>query len=354
MLKLPIAIQEFTSRLLNWYRDNLRELPWRTEPSFYRVWVSEVMLQQTQVKTVVPRFEQFLATYPTLEALARAEESEILATWAGLGYYNRARNLHKAAQIVRERHAGEFPRDYDQALQLPGVGRYTAGAILSIAFGDPLPILDNNIRRLLTRYLRILDSPPPSNTGDYWKLLDWMVQQPPVSANISDFNQGLMELGSLICRVRNPLCSACPLSESCIAFKEGIQDTLPNPKKRRPVRNFDYTVALIRRNGRYLFNQDSNTSFLAGFWEFPRVAGQPNRQITRRFREAHGLDLRVEGRVAKITHQITDHKLHFHALSATLERPVAAGDFRWMDPNQDQYPVSTYVRKIFAKCGVLS
>lgn len=354
MLKLPIPIEEFASRLLAWYRDNLRELPWRTKLSPYRVWVSEIMLQQTQVKTVVPRFEQFLATYPTLEALARAEESEILSTWAGLGYYNRARNLHKAAQMVCERHAGEFPRDYDQALQLPGIGRYTAGAILSIAFGEPLPILDGNIRRLLTRYLRILDKPPPSNAGNYWMLLDWMVQQPSVSTSISDFNQGLMELGSLICRARNPLCSACPLSDSCIAFKEGIQDSLPNPKEHRPVRSFDYTVALIRRNGRYLFNQDSDTSLLAGFWEFPRVAGQPNRQTNSRFRKTHGLDLRVEGRVAKITHQITYRKLHFHALSATLKRPVKVGDFRWMDPDEDRYPVSTYVRKIFEKCGVLS
>ncbi len=208
MLQLPIPVTEFAPRLLGWYRDNKRDLPWRNDPDPYRVWVSEVMLQQTQVKTVVPYFEEFLRSYPTVEDLARAEESEILSSWSGLGYYRRARNLHRAAQMVCERYGGEFPRDFSQALELPGIGHYTAVAILSLAHGEPLPILDGNITRFFTRYLKIEDDLERTVVGKLRKFLVQLVSETSVAKNVRDFNQALMEIGSLVCIPRNPQCAS--------------------------------------------------------------------------------------------------------------------------------------------------
>ena len=348
MLKLPIPIEDFATRLLGWYQDNRRELPWRNKSTAYHIWISEVMLQQTQVKTVVQRFEEFLKTYPSLEHLANAEEGEVLSSWAGLGYYSRARNLHQTAKIVSKQYSGKFPSDYELALKLPGIGRYTAGAILSIAFGKAVPILDVNIHRLLVRYLKIREETPHLDNKALWELLRWMVQQPAASNNIGNFNQGLMELGSLICRSRNPQCSLCPLAQSCLAFQEGVQNTLPRAKKRPLLRHVHFTVALIEKNGKYLLGRNSATPSLKGFWEFPKVSGQPDQNTSEIFRRIHSLDLRVKKIISvPITHQITFRKLHFYPLLASIQSPLATKDFRWIRPYEDKYPIATHVKKIF-------
>lgn len=346
MLTLPIPVREFAARLLSWYADHKRDLPWRDTPDPYRVWVSEVMLQQTQVKTVLPYYKKFLRIYPTLQALAKAEESEVLSSWSGLGYYSRARRLHQAAQIVSERWGGEFPQDYSEALQLPGIGPYTAGAILSIAHGEPLPILDGNIGRFFTRYLCIEDGPEQNTLPKLWKFLTQLVSEPSVAGNVSDFNQALMEIGSLVCVPRNPQCASCPLAQSCAARRAGLQTTLPRPRRQRKVQEFHYTVALVERSEKYLLTQNWQETFLRGFWEFPRIKGQPAHHVAKTFRKIHGLDLKVKNTTATVTHRITFRKLNFHPVLMTLLSPAPQQKFTWTKPGEKGYPVSSYVNKI--------
>ncbi|MDA2935215.1 A/G-specific adenine glycosylase, partial [Acidobacteria bacterium AH-259-D05] len=333
-LRLPIPVTEFAFRLLSWYADNKRDLPWRDNPDPYQVWVSEVMLQQTQVKTVLPYYRRFLKTYPTLQALAKAEESEILTSWSGLGYYSRARSLHKAARMVSERWGGQFPRDYNEAIQLPGIGRYTAGAILSIAHQEPLPILDGNIARFLTRYLCIEEDPGHAAVEKLWKFLAQLVRESSVSSHIADFNQALMEIGSLVCVPRNPQCASCPLRESCVARKAGLQTTLPRRRKGRQVQEFHYTVALVAQGEKYLLMQNWQETFLRGFWEFPRVKGRPTPHVGKTFQKMHGLDLKVEQQSATVTHRITFRKLNFHPVVMTLLSPIPGNKFTWTKPGE--------------------
>jgi A/G-specific adenine glycosylase len=346
MIALPIPVEEFASLLLNWYAQNKRDLPWREHHDPYQVWVSEIMLQQTQVSTVLPFYKNFLETYPTLESLAQAPESEVLSSWSGLGYYRRARNLHKAAQIVSEQFEGQFPRDYEKALQLPGIGRYTAGAILSIAYGEPLPILDGNVARFLTRYLCLRDEAPTKRATKLWKLLAQIVENPSVSCHITDFNQALMEIGSLVCVPRNPHCDTCPLQASCSALSEGLENALPKVQKQRRVQEFHFTVALVSQGDTYLLTQNWKETFLQGFWEFPRVQGRPTRHVARTFHEIHGLDLKIEGKAPIVNHRITFRKLTFHPLLVTLLSPAPRSKFTWTKPGGKGYPVSAYIKKI--------
>lgn len=345
-VNLPIPAKTFASRLLKWYRENRRELPWRKNSDPYRVWVSEIMLQQTQVKTVVPYFEEFLRTYPSIKALADAQENEILSAWSGLGYYKRGRNLHKAARIVCEQHGGEFPRDFSQALQLPGIGPYTAGAILSLAYGEPVPILDGNISRLFSRYLKIEGALEGSTLAKLRKFLVQLVSEASVAENIRDFNQALMEMGALVCTPRNPQCVSCPLAASCIAYQKGLEKTLPQPRTRRAVQEFHYTVALIARGEKYLLTQSWNDTFLRGFWEFPRIQGPPTSRLAENFKMTHGLHLKVRKRAAPVAHRITFRKLNFHPVLVSLQSPAPQQTFTWTKPGQKGYPVSSYIQKI--------
>jgi A/G-specific adenine glycosylase len=343
---LSIPVDEFASRLLSWYSRNKRDLPWREKPDPYRIWISEIMLQQTQVSTVLPFYERFLETYPTVEVLARAEESDVLSSWSGLGYYRRARNLHKAAQVVSERFDGKFPQNYREALQLPGVGRYTAGAILSIAYGEPLPILDGNVARFLTRYLCLQDGTGTTRTATLWELLAKLVEEPSISSHIADFNQALMEIGALVCVPRHPRCDHCPLQASCTALGAGLETTLPESQKQRKVQESHYTVALASQDDNFLLTQNWQETFLQGFWEFPRVLGKPTRQVAWSFRKTHGLDLKIEGKAAVVNHRITFRKLTFHPLLVTLLSPAPRSQFTWTKPGEKGYPVSAYIKKI--------
>ncbi len=343
----PIPIWQFASHLLDWYRHNKRSLPWRKHPSPYRVWISEVMLQQTQVKTVLPYFDRFIERYPSLETLAQAKETEVLSLWSGLGYYNRARNLHQAAQVVCEKHNGQFPRDYQQAVQLPGIGRYTAGAILSIAYGEPLPILEGNIRRLLSRYLK-LENPGILTDPNLWEYISQMVSEPLVRQRISDFNQALMELGALVCTPQHPDCPRCPLAPTCQALKAGLQDKTPIPRRSRPIQELHYLVALVHSQGKYLLTQNLKDKFLRGLWEFPRVEGRPQTNIQKAFQTSYGLKLRVEAVSPPLTHYITFRKLQLHPVRASLLHRIAKGQFLWAKPGQNSLPVPSYVTKLIS------
>ena len=262
--------------LLSWYRTHRRDLPWRRERDPYHIWLSEIMLQQTRVETALPYFERFVASYPRLEDLARSEEAEILSLWSSLGYYNRARNLRKAAQIVCEEFDGRFPRNYEQALKLPGVGPYTAGAILSIAYGLRLPILDGNIRRLMARILALEETTDRLDRL-LWPFLSSLIEEPAAEGNIADFKQSLMELGALICRPRNPRCQECPVRPHCRAFSRGMQEELPRKKAARPTEEFSYTVAVIERSGKVALPQGAWGSFLVRLLGTAANPGNPER-----------------------------------------------------------------------------
>jgi A/G-specific adenine glycosylase len=257
------------SSLLKWYPQNARDLPWRRTTDPYAIWVSEIMLQQTQVKTVLGYWKRWMEALPTIEALAKANPARIHKLWEGLGYYTRVRNMQKAAQQIMSQHDGEFPRDYHAILELPGIGRYTAGAIASIAFNEPQPILDGNVMRVLTRIFGI--------DGNAWekpvneKL--WAIARQLVAAspNRSHLNQSLMELGALICTPKQPKCAICPARKFCEALRTGRIEELPNLGKRVTTTPRHFVAFVLENKGRYLVRQRPAGVVNAHLWEFPNV-----------------------------------------------------------------------------------
>ena len=281
--------------MLDWFATNARDLPWRSRKAGrdpYAIWVSEIMLQQTQVKTVIPYWERWLRELATIRAVANANPDRIHKLWEGLGYYTRARNLQKAARQIVEKHGGKFPENFDDVLALPGIGRYTAGAICSIAFNQPTPILDGNVIRVLTRIFGIAENPKEKATNArLWKLAEELVgfagrarllqaqiknqgsrdSQPTNNWNCSHLNQSLMELGALICTPRNPQCEVCPAKKHCVAYREKRVEELPNLGKRQTVTARRFAAFVVEQNGRFLVRQRPAGVVNAHLWEFPNV-----------------------------------------------------------------------------------
>lgn len=262
-------IKDFQDDLLYWFERQQRTLPWRQSRDAYRVWVSEIMLQQTRVETVIPYYERFMERFPSVEKLAEAELEEVYKYWEGLGYYSRARNLHAAVKEVQEKYGGTVPNTPEEIHGLKGVGPYTAGAILSIAYGLPEPAVDGNVMRVLSRIFRVEDDITKASTR---KLFEAIVRRIIAHRNPSFFNQALMELGALICIPRSPRCDACPVAAHCRARKAGVQETLPVKKKAKKVRVEERAVALVQReDGRWLLHKRPESGLLANLWEFPNV-----------------------------------------------------------------------------------
>ena len=261
------SVKAIQQGLLPWYRQNFRKnLPWRKNKDPYRIWISEIMLQQTQVSTVTAYYQQFLKEFPSVEALAKAPLTQVLDAWSGLGYYSRAKNLHQAAQVICRDHNGKIPNEVSQLLTLPGVGRYTAGAIASIAYDRPAPILDGNVIRVLCRYFGIRGDPRESAVQKkLWALSSQLV---PIDSP-GDFNQAMMELGALVCTPHSPRCLACPLEKSCVAYKRGWQEDLPKPRVATTKKKILYPCGIIERSGRFLLARRPLTGLLPGLWEFP-------------------------------------------------------------------------------------
>lgn len=276
--------------LVGWFRAGARELPWREDRTPYRVWVSEVMLQQTQVDTVVRYYDRFLARFPTIAALAEAPLDEVLAAWSGLGFYRRARSLHRAARQVVDVHGGLLPRDPRALLGLPGVGRYTAGAIRSLAWGDRAPILDGNVARVLSRVFRVAGPlAAPATQRRLWGLAEEVLPE----ADVGAMNEALMELGALVCRPRAPRCDACPIASSCGAFRRGDPEAFPETAPTAAVPT-DRRVALFvqRGDGRFRLERRPEEGLLAGLYELPTVAlreGEHSAEAARR--SARGLGI---------------------------------------------------------------
>src|SRR6478735_6794307 len=259
-----IDSKAFQSDLISWFKQEQRDLPWRKDQDPYKVWVSEIMLQQTRVDTVIPYFNRFIEQFPTVEALSKAEEEKVLKAWEGLGYYSRARNLHSAVKEVHEKYGGQVPDNPKEISSLKGVGPYTAGAILSIAYGIPEPAVDGNVMRVLSRILLIKDDIAKPKTR---KVFEEIVREIISIENPSYFNQGLMELGALICIPKNPSCLLCPVREHCRGYAEGVQKELPVKSKAKAPKMVPIVAGVLQtEDGRYVINKRPSTGLLANMW----------------------------------------------------------------------------------------
>jgi A/G-specific adenine glycosylase len=304
------------------------------------------MLQQTQVKTALPYYERFLEAYPRLEDLADAEEEDVLDLWAGLGYYSRARNLHHCARRVKEHYQGVFPDRIEDLLGLPGIGRYSAGAILSIAFGKAHPVVDGNVKRVMSRYLAVRDGLAPKAI---WSALETIVSEASVAERISDFNQGLMELGALVCTPRNPDCTACPLESDCLARQAGIEKEVPRASRETRTVTEEFTVAVIRRSDGFLMTRNDDGPYLKGFWEFPKVEGRLSEDdLAAAVRSRHGIKIRPGRTLKEIRHAVTFRRLRFLPVLAESLQQEIPESFRWGIPGGRGFPVSAYIHKIAA------
>jgi A/G-specific adenine glycosylase len=319
-------------RLIAWYEAGHRDLPWRNTDDPYRIWISEVMLQQTRAQAVIPYYERFLRRFPTVGALAAATEDEVLTLWAGLGYYSRARNLWRAALQIAE--GGGFPRDYDGLRALPGIGDYTAAAIASIAFALPHAVLDGNVMRVVARMQNDAADIGAARTRERFLEIaqSWMNAK-----RAGVFNQAMMELGATVCLPRNPLCKACPLSRGCAALAAGTVAQLPVKLRRMQPVKIEDTLLIVRRKGRILLRQrEENASRMAGFWDLPTPRDLPNARLQRSLGE--------------FRHTITHHHYRFTIVAATARVPK--GRFRWFRvPETLEIPLSSTARKALKLTG---
>ncbi|MGD0390860.1 MAG: A/G-specific adenine glycosylase [Tepidisphaeraceae bacterium] len=319
--------------LLAWYARNRRHLPWRPPPPGngpvdpYAVLVSEVMLQQTQVATVVPYFCRFLAAYPNVAALAASSERNVLRLWQGLGYYSRARNLHAAARKIVAQFAGQIPRSVRDLQTLPGIGRYTAGAIASIAFDQPAPILDGNVARVLCRLEKIQADPRlPATVRRLWQLAEDIL---PVR-HCGQFNSALMDLGATICTPRQPNCPTCPLRRFCQAAAAGLQQTIPPPRKSPPAPTLARWTICVHRQDRWLLERRPRTGRWAGLWQFPTIEALHARPTPQSI--GPGIGLRIAGlrKIGQIRHALTHRRYVFTAFTATARTVAQLHNRRWI------------------------
>jgi A/G-specific adenine glycosylase len=329
-------------RLLGWYETHKRDLPWRRTSDPYAIWVSETMLQQTQVTAVVPYYERFMKAFPDVNALCRAPRAKVLALWSGLGYYRRAENLRMSAVILARRYGGHLPSDYDQLRALPGVGEYTSGALLSIAFGKPYPAIDGNVRRVLSRIFLIPDE----------KKLREIAGKLVSRSKPGQFNQSLMELGSVLCLPQKPRCAECPAEKFCGARKNGHRYQFRPSKKRLKPRAVTWPIAIVRSDGKVLLHRREGNGVLAGLWEFPGGEKQRQKPIQTALRE-HLLGLETtaaQTRLGAIRHSITSQRIRAPVYLIDLASPGKArfegAGWRWVAPEGlFRYPTSAMSRK---------
>lgn len=344
--------EDFSPRLLEWYEQNARSLPWRGHTDPYAIWVSEIMLQQTRVDTVIPYFLRWMEIFPTVNALAAAPEDSVLKAWEGLGYYSRARSLHRAAQRVVSEHDSQVPRDHETLTRLPGIGAYTAAAIASIAFGQDCAVVDGNVKRVLAR---LLPYTLAVNTLTAEKELRAIAQDLLPAGRAGDYNQALMELGALICLPRNPKCAECPVSSLCTAFSQSRQTELPVMREKTPLPHYIVTAGILRQDDKVLIARRPSSGLLGGMWEFPGgklETGETHAQaLARELAEELGITTVPGELLGKYNHAYTHFKVTLYAYHAQITdgevRLLEASDARWVSLSElDQYPMGKIDRMI--------
>ena len=347
-MHLPRTHRSLQKRLLAWYGRNKRDLPWRRTQDPYRILISEIMLQQTQVATVIPYYRRFIKAFPTVSSLARAPLQNVLKLWEGLGYYSRARNLHRAARAIRDEWMGKVPATLEALSSLPGIGRYTAGAIASIAFEVNAPIVDGNVRRVLCRIFAIQKDPRETAVQDrLWTLAGEILPE----KKVGDFNQALMELGATVCLPRAPACQSCPVRESCRAFRTGIQDRIPAQAGKRTIPHHTILVALIRNGLGLLIGPRPERGLLAGLWSFPEIDGEDTtpQRIEQWIEKRFGLKTNLLRPLDPVAHAFTHKRITYHPFlldCAPIPNRVP-GPWRWIPPAKiTDYPLPNATRKI--------
>lgn len=343
-------------KLLAWYRHNQRSLPWRKTDDPYRIWISEIMLQQTQVDTVIPYYHRFLYNFPTVTALARARLQDVLKVWENLGYYSRARNLHTAAKVIVEKFGGKIPDNREAIKTLPGIGEYTAGAILSIAYKQALPAVDGNARRILCRVFAICK--PMDDAREQKQLQQLAASLIPVN-HPGDFNQALMDLGATICRTKNPDCSRCPISKLCRAQFQNLQTILPLTKKASKIPHRQAAAAVIRNSkGMLLVVQRPASGLLASLWKLPGdfIKTDENMENSLRNSVKKELDIaiRPEKHPVSVKHTYTHFRVTLHAYECRLlkgaPKPLRCQNWRWASQNDlKKLPLSKVDRTVLAE-----
>lgn len=304
-------MKSFSKKLLSWYCQSARDLPWRRAKDPYKIWISEVMLQQTTVNAVIPYYERWIKEFSTVQDVAAAPLRKILKFWQGLGYYSRAQNIHKAAQIICKEYQGKLPDSHDVIRKLPGFGPYTTGAVLSIAFNQRLPIIDANVRRVVMRFLAIEGY---ADTSQDDRINQFLSETLP-RKNAGDFNQALMELGALVCRNREPVCLLCPVRENCRAREKGIQEIIPTPRKKE-IKNIEAVVGILKKDGRYFIQKRPPKGLLADLWEFPggkiEKGESPQEALRRELREEAGIAIESARHFMDVTHFYTRFKVNLN------------------------------------------
>jgi A/G-specific adenine glycosylase len=338
----PHAGKKITIALLNWFGANARDLPWRRTRDPYGIWVSEIMLQQTQVQTVVPYWEGWMRKLPTIHALARATPTRIHKLWEGLGYYTRVRNMQRAARMIVDEHEGRFPVQFDSILALPGIGRYTAGAIASIAFNKPAPILDGNVMRVLTRLFALPGDPRSKAVNEeLWslsqELVDLAAEIDGLENACSHFNQSLMELGATLCTPRRPQCSACPVRKYCEAMKRGRVEDFPQLAKRPVVTQRRFAAFVAEKDGTFLVRQRPPGIVNAHLWEFPNREVEPmanGQEVARAALLELGSNAKSLEKIVEIRHSITRYRITLEVHRVSSDPEIRDAEGHWLPPKE--------------------
>jgi len=350
---------KIADRILAWYARHQRDLPWRKTRDPYHIWISEVMLQQTQVETVIPYYSRFLSCFPTVQVLASVSLPKVLKVWENMGYYARARNLHKAAKEIVKRFHGEIPHTWEDLTSLPGVGDYTAGAILSMAFEQPVAALDSNVRRVLSRLFAIQKPLHESRTQRH--LRDLARRLVPMKG-AGRFNQGLMDLGATTCTSKKPACVLCPIQDCCQAYERRLQDLLPVTRKRGPIPHRQVTAGVIWNDcGQVLIVRRPNQGLLGGLWKFPGGKQNPGESLPtclcRHVREELGVQVRIRQAITSVNHAYTHFRITLHAFHCAHQagepKPLTCADWHWTTLGRlKNFAFSKADRKVI--CAVLS
>jgi A/G-specific adenine glycosylase len=344
--------EKIQTNLLQWFKKNGRDLPWRKTRDPYAIWVSEIMLQQTQVTTVIPYYQKFLKSFPTLRHLSKANLSKVLKVWEGLGYYSRARNLHRASQIVLKYFHGKIPDILGDLLGLPGIGRSTAGAILSFAFHKEAPILDGNAKRVLSRLFAVSGSPGERKTEQ----LLWKISESLIPKGYSNpFNQALMDLGSLLCTAKKPECDHCPLHHFCKGSASGKPERFPGKGLKRTISHVESASAVIKKGGKVLLNQRPPSGLLGGLWEFPnwRIEGKGRLRLRLRnyIKKEMGLNVKVKESIGTFQQTYSHFKLTLQVFHC--QHLNGKGKGKWVPiKNLSLFPMPRIHRRIASTFGL--